>query len=90
MSEEVAPSHRDEDLRCVDCGGWPIDDGSVFVAVYFIRKGIRELGGMCELCWLKRLERRGQVVNATSTPCSQVEVPALGLYRAKRQPRRNC
>jgi hypothetical protein len=73
-----------KDLRCCDCGGWPITNGSVFVAVFLIRDGKQELGGMCELCFLRRLERRGKEINATSSYCSQVHLPELGLVRNKR------
>lgn len=68
-------------LNCIDCGGWPIDNGAVFVAVFKVQDGVPQLGGMCELCWLKRLQKRGQIVNMTSTRGSQVEVPELGLFK---------
>ncbi len=78
---------RKTELFCVDCGGYPIDEGAVFVAVYKVSKGQPVLGGMCELCWLKRLERRGKLVNMSTDRPYQVEVPSLGLYR-DRLPRR--
>lgn len=70
-----------KNLLCCDCGGWPIDNGAVFVAVFCIKDGKPELGGMCELCWLKRLERRGRIVNETSTPDSQLNIPQMELKR---------
>ena len=74
-----------KNLNCIDCGGWPLDGGAVFVAVFRIVNGAAELGGICELCWLKRLERRGKIVNATSSFCSQVDLPELGLVRKERK-----
>ena len=71
-------------LHCVDCGGFPLGDGAAFVAVFVIRHDVATIGGICELCWLKRLERRGRIVNATSSPSSQVEVPGLGLFKKAR------
>jgi len=77
-------------LRCIDCNGWPLNNGAVFVAVFVIRSGQAELGGICELCWLKRLERRGKLVNATSTMESQIALPQLGLVRREiKLPRRS-
>jgi hypothetical protein len=74
-------------LHCVDCHGWPLDNGAVFVAVFIIRSGKAQLGGICELCWLKRLQARGRIVNATSSECSQVDLPQLGINKVK-HPRR--
>lgn len=71
-------------LNCIDCGGYPIDNGAVFVAVFKVQDGKPQLGGMCELCWLRRLERRGKMVNMTSSPASQVDLPELGLHRKDR------
>jgi hypothetical protein len=71
-------------LHCVDCGGWPLDNGAVFVAVFLVKNGKAELGGICESCWLNRLQRRGQIINATSSECSQVELPELGLHKRRR------
>lgn len=73
MSNELSLAKLDaKSLRCVDCDGWPIDNGAVFVAVFLIREGAPVLGGICELCWLRRLQRRGGMVNVTSGPGFQV------------------
>lgn len=74
-----------EDLHCCDCGGWPVEGGAVFVAVFLVRNKSCEIGGICELCWLIRLQNRGRIINATSSPGSQVDVPALGIHRPKPQ-----
>jgi hypothetical protein len=66
-------------LHCLDCGGWPIEDGATFVAVFLVRNGVAELGGICEGCWLRRLHRRGTMINITSGPGYQVDVPGLDL-----------
>ena len=81
MAELTDGKFDAEKMKCCDCGGWPIDDGAVFVAVFLIRKGVPTLGGMCELCWLKRLSRRVQMVNMTSSPMYQIDLPELGLRK---------
>ena len=70
-------------LRCCDCGGFPLDSGSIFVSVFLIRDGKAEIGGICELCLLKRLERRSQLVNASSSRDFQVHVPEIGINRTR-------
>lgn len=64
-------------LHCVDCGGWPLDNGAAFVAVFIIKDKQAQLGGICEVCWLQRLHRRAAIVNATSGPSWQIKVPGL-------------
>lgn len=88
MSDELSLATLDQKaLRCVDCEGWPIDNGAVFVAVFLIREHKPVLGGICELCWLKRLQRRGHFVNATSGPGYQVNLPELDIIpRPKPRP----
>lgn len=67
--------------HCCDCGGWPIDGGAYFLGVLFIKEGEPIRAVICELCWLKRLGRRGGLANIASGPSFQVTVPELGLWR---------
>lgn len=78
---------KNKDIRCVDCDGWAIDGGSCFVGVILIHKGKRVDGLICELCWLKRLQRRGNWVNRTSSSCSQVDLPELGILKCPPPPK---
>lgn len=87
-NEQLAPVFDMESLNCLDCGGFPIDDGSVFVAAFLVRNGKPELGGICERCWLRRLEKRGQTINRSSSGSSaQFDIPLMGLYKTKRRSR---
>ena len=70
-----------KDLRCMDCGGFALDGGSVFFGAFKVEKGLATLGGICELCMLNRLVRRGKRVNASSSECSQVDLPQLGIHK---------
>jgi hypothetical protein len=72
-----------KDLRCMDCGGFALDGGSIFFGAFKVENGRALLGAICELCTLHRLERRGNFVNAGSSDCFQVELPRLGLKRQK-------
>ncbi len=73
-------------LRCCDCGGWPIDNGSVFVAVFLIRDGVPILSGMCELCQLKRLQHRAHMVNMSSGLMWQIDLPELNIHKRRQTP----
>lgn len=81
MSENVTG------LLCCDCGGWPIDGGAYFLAVLLVHQGKPLSSQICELCWLKRLSRRGGLVNMTSSAGSQITVPDLDLWREGDRPR---
>ncbi len=85
---ELSPLLDEKQLLCCSCGGYPIDDGAVFVAVFYISKGKRELGGMCELCYLKRLKKRGHAVNISSGPTWQIDMPELGIHAMNHPKRR--
>ena len=75
-----------KELRCMDCGGFALESGSVFFGAFKVEKGMATLGGICELCTLNRLERRGKFVNATSSKCCQVDLPQLDIYRQSHKP----
>ncbi len=71
-------------IHCLDCGGWPIEGGAVFIPVAHCKDGahvsvLREpqkghftpfvdVGFICELCFVWRLQRRADIVSRTSTP----------------------
>lgn len=68
-----------KDIRCVECDGWPIKGGSVFISVLLIRQTKVEQAYICELCMLKRLQRRAERINLTSRPPYQINLPDLEI-----------
>jgi hypothetical protein len=77
------------EIRCVDCDGWPIDGGSVFVQVFLIHKGKSIKGMICERCWLLRLSRRGDRLNSNSGPSYQIDLPELNIRKRIPPPKPN-
>jgi hypothetical protein len=70
-----------KELRCMDCGGFALDGGSIFFGAFKVENGWAKLGAICELCTLRRLARRGEFVNSSSSECCQVELPHLGIRK---------
>jgi hypothetical protein len=89
IGSEVIPANIEEAtipkrIRCLDCGGWPIPHGAMFIPVVTCKDGSKlsdvdtdrrgnftplpSVGFICELCFVWRLERRAQIVASTSTP----------------------
>lgn len=64
---------ENKNIQCLGCGGWSIDNGAVFVSVYFIHNGIEHEGWTCEGCWMRGLQHRGRMLN--------LDVPELGVRR---------
>lgn len=80
LTSKDAGETDEHPILCAGCGGWPIDDGAVFVAVLAIVGGERHHGWMCELCYLKKLQRRGHFVNISSGPTWQIDLPEIGIH----------
>lgn len=80
-ADKVLDPHK---IRCLDCGGWPIPGGAIFIPVAHCKSGtpvefltpgertqftpMPTVGFICELCFVERLQRRAHIVSATSTP----------------------
>ena len=76
--------YDEQPIKCGGCGGCPVDDGALFVSVVGIVGGKRHHGWMCELCYLKRLQRRAHYVNISSGPMYQIDMPDLDIRRERR------
>ena len=52
-------------ITCLDCGGWPIDSGAVFIKTAISKNREFIQAWICEICLLNRLHKRklsGEVV----------------------------
>ena len=61
------PVGQDGKRHCVDCGGWKLDNtpmSSLFMPVLI---SPQVFGWICELCLLRRLQRRADIVTGTSS-----------------------
>ena|SRR6266404_5286369 len=58
--------------RCVDCGGWQLEEGqtALFVPILVAEN---KFGWICEVCMLTRLKRRAQIITATSSRCYNMD-----------------